>query len=56
MGEKWRCPRCGHEIVETSGFCVKVPRCYECATFEVVVPGTPKMRCPLAMVPVREAA
>ena len=55
MAEKWRCPRCGHEIVvspEAARRATSTPRCHECATFEVVVPGERRMLCPLLMVKV----
>lgn len=48
-GILWRC-ECGHETTTPIkwGF-YAVPRCHECATFELVVPGTPKQLCPKPM-------
>ena len=46
----WRCECCGHEVKTPakSGF-YAVPRCCECATFELVVPGERRMLCPKPM-------
>jgi NAD-dependent SIR2 family protein deacetylase len=56
MRNRWRCTRCGHEIVMTPAaeqFSSRIPRCHACETVERLYPSGPRITVAQPMEQVR---